>query len=245
MRKVWSALRSLFPRRAYYRKDGDYYQDREGGRFAVSFSLEGEDLVTDQLLRMPDQGFYVDVGALHPVRYSNTYLFYRRGWSGINIEPTPDGIDLFQQRRPRDTNLNLGISAQEGELTLHLMDDPALNTFDEQRKEKLERETPYRCIGTALVPTRPLAAVLAEYAGDRRIDFLTIDVELHEQQVLESNDWERFRPRLVLVEILESPLEDVGRDPIHRMMKQNEYSLIAMTGRTAFYSDDRDWEAQP
>lgn len=231
--------RHLRPAAAYYRRDGDFYQDREGGYFSVSFSQEAEDLVVDQLMGFPQSGFYVDVGALHPVRYSNTYLFYRRGWHGVNIEPTPDAIALFQKRRSRDTNLNLGISSEAGELTLYCMNDPALNTFDAERKNFLERETPYRCVSTVVVPTRPLAQVLAEHIGDQPIDFLTIDVELHEKQVLESNDWNRFRPRFVLVEILKVEPEALPNDPIHRIMKTNGYSLAAMTGRTAVYRDGR------
>ena len=76
----------------------------------TSYSQEGEDLILDRLLRRKPRGYYVDVGAFHPKKFSNTHLFYRRGWSGINIDATPGSMDEFRRVRPRDTNLEIAIS---------------------------------------------------------------------------------------------------------------------------------------
>ena len=95
-----------------------------------SFAQEGEDLVLERFLEGRPSGFYVDVGAFHPRRFSNTRSFYERGWRGINIEPAAEGCRLFRQERPRDTNLELAVSETPGELAYYVFDDPALNTFD-------------------------------------------------------------------------------------------------------------------
>src|SRR5690348_9855363 len=94
------------------------------------YAQEGEDLVLRRFLNDVAQGFYVDVGAHHPRRFSNTHLFYRAGWSGINLEPNPEAQDLGAKCRPRDINLQMGVDEQSGVLKYHRFDEPALNTFD-------------------------------------------------------------------------------------------------------------------
>ena len=92
------------------------------------YSQEGEDLI---LSRIFDKkvGFYVDIGAHHPFRYSNTYKLFQSGWSGINIDASPETINLFKRHRPKDINLNLGVSNCDGELEFYQFEDGAYNTF--------------------------------------------------------------------------------------------------------------------
>ena len=79
-----------------------------------SYSIEGEDRIVRALLwQKHDKGFYVDVGAHHPFRFSNTYLFYTQGWSGINIDATPGSMKAFNKYRPRDINLEVGIGGRK------------------------------------------------------------------------------------------------------------------------------------
>jgi hypothetical protein len=74
------------------------------------YGHSGEDLVLDRLLNGKRMGFYIDVGAHHPTRFSNTYLFYKKGWSGINIDANPKSMELFNRRRSRDINIEVGIA---------------------------------------------------------------------------------------------------------------------------------------
>src|SRR5882762_9035683 len=87
-----------------------------------SYSQEGEDMILQRIFAGKERGFYVDVGAHHPRRFSNTYFFYRKGWSGINIEPSPEAVRAFQSDRKRDTNLQCGISDRAGNLTYYSFD---------------------------------------------------------------------------------------------------------------------------
>src|ERR1700687_2725090 len=86
-----------------------------------SYSQEGEDMVINSFFegKKKYKGFFVDVGAHHPYRYSNTLFFYRKGWRGINIEPTPGATKLFNTFRRKDTNLNIGISDKKEKLTFY------------------------------------------------------------------------------------------------------------------------------
>jgi hypothetical protein len=79
------------------------------GEYHISHAQQAEDLHIQRYFGTRGHGFYVDIGADHPFQYSNTQLFYSRGWRGINIEPNPDQFVFFPQYRPQDTNLNLAV----------------------------------------------------------------------------------------------------------------------------------------
>ena len=201
-----------------------------------SYSQEGEDMILQRLFEGENSGLYVDVGAHHPRRFSNTCLLYRRGWTGINIEPSPSAIASFRAERPRDINIEAGISGREDVLTYFVMSDPALNSFDEQLTKLRVASTGYRVVDTRRVPVRRLDDVLRENlpAGER-IDLLSIDVEGMDLAVLQSNDWEAFRPTVVMVESLDVPLEEIGTSATFVFMKCQGYQLLAKTPNTLFF----------
>jgi hypothetical protein len=95
-----------------------------------SFSQEGEDRLLDRYFGNRPTGFYIDVGAHHPHRFSNTYLFYMRGWRGINIDAMPDSMKPFRSMRPRDINLEIGVGRTDSVAKFHIFSEPAFNTFD-------------------------------------------------------------------------------------------------------------------
>lgn len=168
-----------------------------------SYAQEGEDLILMDLFERKTSGFYVDIGAHHPKRFSNTYLFYLRGWSGINVDPLIGESSLFQKQRPRDINLPVGVSAEPGELEYFQFNEPALNTFSRERRDLLVRShsKDYPLIGSKKIKTYPLRDLLDRYLPQgREIDFLSIDVEGLDQEVLLSNDWRKYRPDVLLVE---------------------------------------------
>lgn len=201
-----------------------------------SYSQEGEDLLLQRILHGVDRGFYVDVGAHHPWRFSNTYLFYQRGWTGINVEPNPDAQSLFAAHRSRDTNINCGIAETAGSLNYYSFDEPALNTFDESIVRDRQANTGYKLLGSQRVPVQRLESVLREHVPrGRRIDFLTVDVEGLDLAVLRSNDWENFRPRVVLAEALGSTLEDVLPGDMCGYMRSLNYVVFAKTYNTLFF----------
>lgn len=200
-----------------------------------SWAQDGEDLVLSGFLHDRKTGFYVDAGAHHPFRFSNTHLFYRQGWNGINIEPDPAGIMLFKKYRPRDINLQIAVGEPSPGKEYFVMDEPALNTFDARRVNAMEAETPYRCKETVTVPVVSLGNVLDQYAKNRQIDFMTIDVETQEYDVLKTNDWERFRPAYLAVEILDFNPEELMNNEVHRFVKGQDYSLVACLRRTVIY----------
>lgn len=195
----------------------------------LSFSQEGEDLLIGRMFDGRMDGFYVDVGALHPTRFSNTYLLYRRGWRGINIDATPGSMKAFEKLRPRDINLEVAISGEAGVRQFIQFNEPALNSLEEDLSQQRDRDTDYRILSRVEVPVRPLRDVLAQHipAGQNVIDFMTIDTEGHDLEVLKSNDWSRFRPRVLLIEVLDASLGDVATREEVRMLLEVGYEVHA------------------
>jgi FkbM family methyltransferase len=207
-----------------------------GGFSTVSYSQEGEDLVLKRIFENRTDGFYVDVGAHHPMRYSNTYIFYNKGWRGINIDAMPGSMELFRKIRPRDVNLEVPISDTRGVSTYYAFNEPALNGFSKELSDCRNVSEKYRIIFQKDIETRTLAEILdAHLPKDQRIDFLSIDVEGLDFQVLQSNNWEKYKPVIVLVEIRGASLEEIIGSAITGFMKARGYAVFAKTFNTVFF----------
>ncbi|MEI6409726.1 MAG: FkbM family methyltransferase [Bacteroidota bacterium] len=213
-------------------------------RFKRSYSQDGEDMVLRALFENHPKGFkgtYVDVGAHHPVRFSNTYFFYLKGWRGVNIDPTPGSMRPFRWMRRRDTNLEIAIGPEVGNLMFYCFDEPALNTVSEEVALARESGGRYKIIKKVNVPVLPLAQVLAEHLKqDEPIAFLSVDVEGFDEMVLKSNDWQRFRPLYVLAEDfwITDELNKNESGVTHFLLSQG-YKMVAATKRTLIFKDAR------
>jgi FkbM family methyltransferase len=204
-----------------------------------SWSQEGEDMLLRRIFENRTAGFYVDVGAHHPKRFSNTYFFYRRGWSGINIDAMPGSMRLFDRWRPRDINLEMGVAQTSGTLNYYVFNEPALNGFSgDLSNERNNASNAYFLKEVIQVEVSPLKEILGEHLCNRKIDFLSVDVEGLDLDVLKSNDWSKFRPRFVLAEVLRSSLHALENDPVAQFMKGAGYVLFAKQVNTAFFRDE-------
>ncbi|TSE22736.1 methyltransferase, FkbM family [Tepidimonas sediminis] len=208
---------------------------------SVSWSQEGEDIVLRRFFGDKKNGFYVDIGAHHPKRFSNTFYFYRRGWSGINIDAMPGSMRLFNKYRPRDLNLELGVAGKQGELDYYVFNEKALNGFFcELSRSRNDADSPYRIEKVVRVRVVPLKDILGQYAKDKKIDFMNVDVEGLDLDVLQSNDWSRFRPKMVLAEVLGKSLVELEKDPLAQFMRRQGYSIFAKQVNTVFFLDDSE-----
>jgi FkbM family methyltransferase len=202
---------------------------------SITFSQYSEDILLYHLLPQK-AGFYVDVGAHHPWRDSNTYKLYLRGWSGITIEPNPDVALLFKRMRPRDTHLSMGISPQTSELEYYKFVESKLNSFDPEQGRRMN----VRPVETIRVACQPLRKILAAHAGGRTIDLLSIDCEGFDFGVLESLDWDKTRPCAIVIEDFEqfaSNNDGTGPSRIHRFLAERDYVLVTQAAFSFIYID--------
>lgn len=190
-----------------------------------SFSQDSEDEILEKIFLGKNDGFFVDIGAHHPKVYSNTYKFYLKGWSGVNIDPRPGIMDEFEKLRPRDVNLELGIAEEKGETDFYIFDAPAVSTFDRETAYGRNVINGFKHIETRKIKTDLLINIFDKYIGDKIIDFLSIDVEGLEFIILKQNDWQKYRPKVIVCEMLFTNVAD-NTNPIMSNSGSQFWSLI-------------------
>lgn len=208
------------------------------GKPQLTYSGEAEDLIIEKFTKNIQKGCYVDVGCYHPKVGSNTYKLFKKGWSGINIDPNPHTIQLFQKYRPNDCNLNIGISENGANLTYYEFKESAVSTFSEEfYKMRLQQGAKF--VGSKNIATKTLAEVFDQELKGRNIDVLDIDTEGIDIQVLKSNNWEKYQPTVILVEDQNEEVENLEHLETYQFLKPLGYRLIAKTISTAIYTKSK------
>lgn len=204
------------------------------------YSQEGEDILLQRIFASKSKGFYVDVGAHHPMRFSNTYLLYKKGWHGINIDAMPGSMDIFKKMRPRDVNLEVGVANKVGSLNYYIFNEPALNGFSKELSMRyVESSVNYKINAIKEVQVLRLKDLLDKYVGAKiEINLLSVDAEGLDLEILESNDWLKYRPNYVLVEILDCGLEGLIQNPVAEFMNRHGYSIHAKLFNSALFKDN-------
>ena len=204
-----------------------------------SYSQEGEDMILKRIFEKQSMGFYVDVGAHHPFRFSNTYFFYKQGWNGINIDAMPGSMKLFNTFRSRDINLEIPISNCDQILTYYAFNEPALNGFSKDLSQERNGKNGYFIQQEIKLQTSKLSLVLDKHLPtDTEIDFLSIDVEGLDLDILHSIDWNKYKPKVILIEILGSSLSEIENSEITLFLKKYRYTVFAKAVNTVFFVQD-------
>jgi len=180
----------------------------------ISYSQFGEDIILEKLL--PDKGMFVDVGAYHPIKYSNTFRLYLRGWRGLNIDPC---LSPLFNIRLRDISARYAIGEKHEEKKYYMFSHSNWNTFDEEMANKWRRKKGVRYLGSKMVKCLPLR----ELTNDA--NFLNIDAEGMDLEVLKSCQWRTY-PKVVAVEDSEGVRE----------FMEEKYNLYAFIGKTLIYT---------
>lgn len=215
------------------------------GTEKVSYAQCGEDLIVDYVLAMLDVGTvsYLDIGAHHPRYLSNTYYFYRQGGRGVCVEPDPDALSAFQQIRPRDICLPVGIGALPGTADLFVMTTSTLNTFSREEAERYQSYGKERIERVIPVEIKTVTQVL-EAHFELAPDFVSIDVEGLDVSILKGFDFDRFRPKVFCVETL-TYTEDGGEEKIRELpniLQENGYFIYADTYINTIAVDRQAWK---
>jgi len=181
----------------------------------------GEDVFISDFFKNKNEGFYVDVGCYHPFEGNNTYLLYKKNWSGINIDVNSLSIELFDKARSRDVNVNLAVSNQETKLKLYFR--KKINMLNTLNKQFAEKNFP-NGFKEKTVKANTLNSILesSKYKS-RKIDFLNIDVEGNEMNVLKSLNFELYSPQLICIEIHD---ENLKENTAHKFLTEKKYNVV-------------------
>jgi FkbM family methyltransferase len=205
----------------------------------ISYAQNFEDVMIARLFGDMHRGFYVDIGAAHPDFLSVTRHFYDRGWCGVNIEPTFCLYPLLCEARPRDINLQCAIGNGPGLATFY-----EVSAFAENSTLASAVADRLTAVGLAATPRQVEVVRLAEvcdlHVKDRTIDFMKIDVEGGELGVLQSGDWKRFRPRLLIVEATVVNSKEENWHTWEPILIEAEYHKVWFDGLNNFYLREED-----
>lgn len=227
-------LKSIFPEN-WYRKMVKPYEIHIAQSKGVSiYSQEGEELIIEKLVGVKKDGFYIDIGAHHPYRFSNTCYFYKQGWSGINIEPNPELFNSFLKHRKRDYNLNIGISSHSRPMPYYWFEEPAYNTFSTERLQYLEKIN-QKLIRTGQISTLTLDQAIQGISIPDVIDFINIDTEGMELEIVQSMNWTRIRPSLLVLESKVESLQNVLNSELTLFLKTKAYVPVARLYNIVIY----------
>jgi FkbM family methyltransferase len=205
----------------------------------VSYAQNREDVILQGFFDPEEKGFYVDVGAYDPDEDSVTKHFYLRGWRGINVEPQPDRYKLFVDKRPEDANVNCGVSDTSGVLTLRSYDNQGLSTFSKKVQGEYAKSSQtgtgtYTDISVKVVTLKQL---FEDYKVTS-IQFLKVDVEGLEYEVLSGNDWKQYRPEVLCIEITHGNKDWSG------LLKRHGYEFVFSDGINTYYTDSKTGRAE-
>lgn len=190
------------------------------------YSFSGVDVVIGNIFRDKDRGLYIDVGCQHPIKNNNTYILNKKGWKGINIDLDKDNIDLFNISRPNDENINIAISNKISEVELFFYHKKSpINTID----KKTSNYQQAKVTEIKKVNTNTLDNVISKTKyKNSKFDFLSVDVEGHELQVLEGFDFNLYSPDVIVVEYLDLTVSkiEVKNQNIENIFKTDLYKFL-------------------
>ncbi len=217
----------------------------EHGR--TSYAQCGEDLICDFILQQVgiDKPWYLDIGAHHPRYLNNTYLFYKRGARGVNVEPDPALLKAFEQDRPEDTNLGVGVARAPGVAELLVFNEPTLNTFSEEEAQRAHAEHPgYFVTGRVQVPLRTVNDIISEHAPASGIDLMSIDVEGLDEEILRSMDPHGPWPKVLCVETITFSAHRAGQKRLELidLVRSRGYTVHADTHINTIFVRQGLWQ---
>lgn len=202
----------------------------------ISYSQCGEDLIVDFIFKIRGISLptYMDIGAHQPYYINNTYLFYSRGAIGINIEPDPTLFKDFIFERPKDVNLNIGIGGQSAEQEFYMMSSSTLNTFSKREAEALEKNGQAKIVSTKMIKLKTVSAIIKQHWNNSFPDFLSIDVEGLETDILENIDFKASVPKVICVETFEYSSGTI-KTKLIELLKDNRYDFHSTTAINSIF----------
>jgi len=200
------------------------------------YSRNGEDQYLKKIFKNKTNGTYVDIGAYHPYRFSNTLLLHKKGWKGVNVDINKESIELFNIARPNDINLNIAIgSKNKKQIFYYKKKRHPMNTLNKEFAKKYFFKFE-GFIGRNIIMTRTFNYVFKKIK--KKIDLLDIDVEGHEYDVVKKIDFKKIIFNIILIEISHfNKLSIKNAKKIKLLLLRNGYKYIKSFAETSVYKN--------
>ncbi len=205
----------------------------------VVFSHWGEDSIAQFVFRDHRAGRYLDIGCYHPALYSNTMLLYQHGWTGVNIDPNPFMIGECRTHRPKDTSINKAVGAKRGVMEyFNFHDWASSNTANKEFAKEVAAVSRIDVPAPTIVEVLTLEDIIDEYFDGIAPEFVNIDVEELDVEVLMSGDWTKHRPLVIAVEDIKFIADKPHASATYRFMREHGYTLFSRCVFTSFFIED-------
>lgn len=200
----------------------------------ISHARNREDVLLARAFAHQSSGFFVDVGAHDPVYDSVTKYLTDHGWNGINVEPNPGLIYSFQKSRPRDINLAVAVASKPSVSTFfEVTTQPQLSTLSAIQADTYLRAG--HLVREHQLSVVTLSDLLSQHVGSRTIDLLSIDTEGAEREVLEGMDFNRWQPRVLLIEATQPMTNTPTHNSWDGLIPRNVYDFVLFDGINRWY----------
>ena len=208
------------------------YLNRKFKSKKISYSLTSIDLIVDYIFKK-NNGIYIDVGCNHPVYNNNTYLLSKKGWQGINIDIDKKSVQLFDLFRKKDLNINLAVSSKKTELEyINFHEKSPINMIKTNQNRNL-----HSLEKTKKIKSDTLDSIIEKSQfKDKKIDFVSIDVEGHELEVIKGFNLKKYKPSIIVIEFLDKSLkkieiknfnlDNIVNSEIYKLMIKNDYHMV-------------------
>ena len=204
-----------------------------------TFSQEGEDLIITRLLKnyhFSNEDSFLDIGAGHPIKYSNTFLFYINGLRGISVDANKKNIFLHKILRPYDISSKLLVSKKSEQKYFYTYMQSELNTSSEERVNLLKKNNIFHKT-KILLETISVKDFFKKYSTilDKKVLFFNLDVEGLELEILDEIDWSNFKPKIICIEIINLKLENINNNKLFLKLKSEGYNLESKLYNSAIF----------
>ena len=212
----------------------------------ISYAQNFEDVILSRVFKGKKNGFYIDVGAWHPIDHSVTKHFYDQNWSGINIEPSNAYYSLLQKLRSRDINLNFAVNNDFEQIDyLEIPNSGASSSIHSVWDTVAKQGNLAKNAIKRKVKCMKLADICSKYANDKEIDFIKIDVEGAELSVIQSANWNVYRPIVIIVESV-TPFTNISNhSDWEEILINSRYIFAYFDGLNRFYVREESKDLMP